>query len=228
MLIRRAQLVSAGEEDPILGGASALAGMGGMGMGRAGAASEGSQLDLLGMAEQESQNRAMLRMVYILEKGLSTTASPRSAVDWMLARGPLIADLKAAILGNYRCILQLCSVLSQGSFGKKVVDEIINQCDVMINLREVILMHRVQYSTTGEGPALEKALGCLERYFFLVTFGAYVNDGSSSHFKTSFANWLGARPEITSMLYAFRQKGKRLYLFRPVEDLSLLSEESLG
>ena len=30
------------------------------------------------------------------------------------------------------------------------------------------------------------------------------------------------------MLYAFRQKGKRLYLFRPVEDLSLLSEESLG
>ena len=132
----------------------------------------------------------------------------------MLARGPLIADLKAAILGNYRCILQLCSVLSQGTYTKKVLDEIINRClyssssypdvssflimsssgDVMINLREVILMHRVQYSTTGEGPALEKALGCLERYFFLVAFGAYVNDNSRNGFATSFANWLGARP----------------------------------
>ncbi|KAJ3046238.1 hypothetical protein HDV00_000050 [Rhizophlyctis rosea] len=212
MLTRRAQIVSSGQEDPIP-------------VGRTGASSEGSQLDLLNMAEQDSQNRAMLRMVYILEKGLSTTASPRSAVDWMLARGPLIADLKAAILGNYRCILQLCSVLSQGSYSKKVSDEIINRCDVMINLREVILMHRVQYSTTGEGPALEKALGCLERYFFLIAFGAYVNDNSGTGFATSFAQWVGARPEITSMLDAFRSKGKRLYLFRPVEDLSLLSED---
>ena len=60
MLIRRAQLVSNGEEDPIPVGGSG---------GRMGTPSEGSQLDLSNMAEQDSQNRAMLRMVYILEKG---------------------------------------------------------------------------------------------------------------------------------------------------------------
>ncbi|KAJ3280819.1 hypothetical protein HK104_000390 [Borealophlyctis nickersoniae] len=213
ILIRRAQLLAAGEPDPIPvpGGQSNL--------------SEGSQLDLLNIAESESQNRAMLRLVYVLEKGLSTTSSPRSAIDWVLARGPLIADLKSAILGNYRCILQLSSVMSKGGYTKKLLDEVINRCDVMVNLREVILVHRVRYSTTGEASELEKALGCLERYFFLLAFAGYVNDFSKAGFEVSFTKWLSARPEIASMLDAFRAKGPRLYLFRPIEDLSLFSDD---
>ena len=60
--------------------------------------------------------------------------SPRSAIDWALARGPLIDDLKNAVLGNYQYILQLVSVLQSGSKSKRLLDEVINRCNVYFNL----------------------------------------------------------------------------------------------
>lgn len=96
--------------------------------------------------------------------------------------------------------------------------------DAMTNLREVILMHRVHYSNTAEIQALEKALGCLERYFFLLSFSAYVNETLHESEFVPFSAWFKARPEIWHMLEKLRKKGPRLYLFRPVEDLSVLSE----
>jgi len=64
----------------------------------------------------------------------------------------------------------------------------------MINLREVILMHRVRYSDSGDMSSLEKALGCLERYFFLCAFCSYVSENTRSHFRVSFSEWLKGRP----------------------------------
>jgi hypothetical protein len=73
-------------------------------------------------------------------------------IDWALARGPVIEDLRNAILGNYQCILQLVGLLSDGQLDKRILDAIIDRCkrilstltigDIMQNIREVILMHR--------------------------------------------------------------------------------------
>ncbi|KAI9351265.1 inositol hexakisphosphate-domain-containing protein [Obelidium mucronatum] len=174
--------------------------------------------------EVDNQNRAMLRLVYILEKGLSQKHQ-RSAIDWAMARSPLIEDLKSAVLGNYLYILQLASLLHRGSESKKILDEAINRCDVMINLREVILLHRIQYSNTGDAAVLEKALGCLERYFFLLSFCSYVIESNDLVLDCTFSQWLDGREEIRRMLDSIRKRGFRLHAFKPVEDLTVFSEE---
>ncbi|TPX31687.1 hypothetical protein SmJEL517_g05062 [Synchytrium microbalum] len=211
-LVRRGQHLAEGKEDPVpIGGVTLKGG------------SDGSS-DLLVDNDDFQKTRAVLKLMYILERGLEGKIGMRSTVDRVLARPAVIDDLKNAVLGNYQVVLQLASVLQQGARTKRVLDEVVNQCDVMINLREVILMHRVAYASTGDPVMLEKALGCLERYFFLLAFASYVNENSSDGFQTPFSIWLGARPEIFRMLEGMRRKGPRLYLFRPVEDLGVLSE----
>ncbi|KAJ3409888.1 hypothetical protein HDV05_004169 [Chytridiales sp. JEL 0842] len=210
LLTRRAQLLSQGIENPMFTPFS----------------SKDSMSELFKFDEAQTQNRAMLRLVYVLEKGLSSKMSPRSAIDWALARGPLIDDLKNAVLGNYQCILQLASVLQSGAESKKLLDEVINRCDAMINLREVILLHRVRYSNTGDMASLEKAIGCLERYFFLLAFSSYVTETIDLKFDIQFSEWLRSRIEIWRMLSNLRREGPRLDLFRPVDDLSVFSEDA--
>ncbi|KAJ1570068.1 hypothetical protein HK096_003163 [Nowakowskiella sp. JEL0078] len=143
-----------------------------------------SQNDLWNIDDTaEMQNRAILRLVYLLEKGLSSKVEPGSAIHWALARGPLIEDLKNAVMGNYQCILQLASVLRNGSHWKKLLDAIINR--------------------------------------------SFVGENYADTEPRKFSEWFTARPEVTSMLHNLRRKGARLYLFRPVEDLSVLSEAGL-
>ncbi|RKO94243.1 inositol hexakisphosphate-domain-containing protein, partial [Blyttiomyces helicus] len=211
MLIRRAQMVAAGEQDPI----PVPLGL---------PANIGSQIELI--AEGESQNRALLRLVYVLERGLQPKAS-RSAIDWALARGPLIEDLKTAILGNYGCILHLFPLVSRGAYIKQLLDEVIDQCDALTNLRETILMYRVAYSSNGDVAAIGTAVRHLERYFTLLAFCAYIDDQLREEgFGSPFSEWLVGRKEIWRMLQNFRRKGPRLSLFRPVEDLTIFSEDN--
>ncbi|KAI9144841.1 inositol hexakisphosphate-domain-containing protein [Paraphysoderma sedebokerense] len=212
ILIRRAQLIAEKKEDPFH--------MDGL--------KRNGSTDIWEMHESYAQNTAMLRMMYILEKGLNSPMSPRSAIEWALARGDLIDNLKNAVLGNYQFIQDLARVLENGHSTKKLLDEIINRCDTVINLREDILMHRIKHTVIGDIQSLEKAVGCLERYFFLLAFAGYVNEHGvemkdGSFLDIDFSSWLTIRPEIWSMLESLRQKGRKLHLFRPVEDLSELS-----
>ena len=236
LLLRRAQLLLEGKPDPYSNFIH---------LSSSSRDSTTTGPDVFKFEGPDTQNRAILRLVYVLEKGLRSKMSPRSAIEWALARGQLIDDLKNAILGNYKVILQLTSVLQHGSQCKKVVDSIIDKCealflakscwkhkgcrkclihsvlflsypipsssqpppyflgDAMTNLREVILMHRVEYSNTGEISSLEKAFGCLERYFVLQTFASYVNENSQAGFANSFSQWLQARPGKSLVLFQF-------------------------
>ncbi|KAJ3357018.1 hypothetical protein HDU83_009188 [Entophlyctis luteolus] len=179
--------------------------------------------------EVDRQNRAMLKLVYILDRGLtnkSNKVSARSAIDWAMARGPLIEDLKSAVLGNYQYILRLLSLLHKGSESKKILDDAIDKCDTMVNLREVILLHRVQYSNTGDTKSLTKALGCLERYFFLLAFCSYVLETDDLGLDVTFSKWLTEREEIRRMLESIRKRGMPLQAFKPVEDLTVFSNDN--
>lgn len=95
----------------------------------------------------------------------------------------------------------------------------------MINLRESILTNRIRQTTQAtssdydESNYLSKALGGLQRYFFLLCFTAYVNESPNTKFEKRFSSWVRARTEIWAMLQNMRRKGPRLYMFRPVEDL---------
>jgi hypothetical protein len=52
-------------------------------------------------------------------------------------------------MGNYQVILSLLSSIDQGRERKSLVDTLIENCDQVINLREVILEARLQYSISG-------------------------------------------------------------------------------
>lgn len=199
--------------------------------------------------EEEQSAMAMLRLVYVLEQGtlfqslsgsassvlgLKSKMSPRSAIEWALARSASLSQLRGAIMGKYTIVNALTSALDNGDSCKKLLDEIINRCDAIVNVREVVLMQRVSYSSTNDIGTLEKALDCLERYYFLIAFASYVNTNETmlsgtlhtpSQNSIPFSSWLKNRPEISGMLEYLRRRGPRLSMFRPVEDLNILSNQ---
>ncbi|KAG2207019.1 hypothetical protein INT47_008488 [Mucor saturninus] len=167
-------------------------------------------------------NHALLRLVYIMEQGLNSKMSPKSAIEWALSRGNIIESLKEAIMGNYQRIVALTAVLESGHFSKKMLDQVIDASDAVINLREDILMNRIKQTqeSSSRVPILKASAG-LQRYFSLVCFACYINESDDVNFNTSFSSWLTERAEIWTMLTSLRKKSPKLYLFRPVEDLHL-------
>ncbi|KAI8371352.1 inositol hexakisphosphate-domain-containing protein [Radiomyces spectabilis] len=174
--------------------------------------------------EEAGKNRTLLRLVYVLEKALGSKMAPHSAIEWALDRGEVVESLKEAITGNYQSIVSLTSVLDSGAFSKRMLDEIIDRSDTVINLRESILTNRIRQTTSNDlnDMFLEKASGDLQRYFFLLCFTAYINESADTRFKIRFSSWVKTRTETWTMLQNMRRKGPRLYYFRPVEDLSSL------
>ncbi len=63
----------------------------------------------------------------------------------------------------------------------------------MINLREMTLMYRVKYYVDGSTSTIKKALGCLERYFFLLAFCSYVSEQSAVEYRIMFSSWIKSR-----------------------------------
>ncbi|KAI9320761.1 inositol hexakisphosphate-domain-containing protein [Dichotomocladium elegans] len=144
----------------------------------------------------QTQSRAILRLVLILEKGLDCKRSSRTTLEWILERSRLLENLRNAIMGNYP--------------------------DAVVNIREDILVNRLKQTTqaTSEGsPYLQRALSGLQRYFFLLCFTSYINESPDTRFETRFSSWVKERTEVWTMLQHMRRKGPQLYLFRPVDDL---------
>lgn len=127
LLLRRAKLVALGEPDPY---PVAVPSMGGASTPISTTAATNSALNhnVIDQWEVDSDKMAVLRLVYVLERGLQSKMSPHSAIEWALARSSLIDRLKSAILGNYQVIMALASVLEDGARDKKLLDLIINRC----------------------------------------------------------------------------------------------------
>ena len=128
----------------------------------------------------EKKDDAVLRLMSLLSNAL-----PAPAIPWLLSRQHLLSDLLVSLDGNYQSILQLVSVLPSGAKAKCFLDDCIDKCSRMINLRERILEYRV----AGK---LRKAMGALERYFFLVALSGYL----MCEEEQGFGEWLGGREGI--------------------------------
>ncbi|KAL0085283.1 inositol hexakisphosphate-domain-containing protein [Phycomyces blakesleeanus] len=234
-IIRRTQLIERGDPDPFpIPGYTYSA----QGNGQATEQSSAFSSDIVkGLEEADTvstQNHALLRVIYVLEK--DSKMSPRSAIEWTMERGSLIENLKEAILGNYQSVLSLASVLDSGVFSKRMLDKIIDRSDAVINIREDILTNRIRQTTqtfsSKEDPRnsyLAKAMAGLQRYSFLLCFTAYINESPDTRFETRFSDWVRARSEIWTMIQHLRRKGPQFYLFRPVDDLrNLTSNKNPG
>ncbi|KAJ7298358.1 hypothetical protein O6H91_03G019600 [Diphasiastrum complanatum] len=111
--------------------------------------------------------------------------------------------------GEYTVIRSLIRVLEGGIEGKKQVDNVIDRCSEMQNLREAIAVYRNSIKRQTDERKREAALSLfveyLERYYFLICFAVYIHtDQSALAGRTpglsDFQQWMSARPELYSIL----------------------------
>ncbi|TMW60709.1 hypothetical protein Poli38472_000751 [Pythium oligandrum] len=123
-----------------------------------------------------------------------------------------------SVNGDFAVIRELEMRLRFGKDAKAWVDKTIDQCSAICNIRTVI--HEYHESSTSEAkPAkrtyyLHHALSFLERYFYLIVFGAYllyikqqhnqlVSTGKKAHpgaDAQSFSKWLQHHPNLFRLL----------------------------
>ncbi|KAM7276899.1 hypothetical protein ACFE04_018765 [Oxalis oulophora] len=111
--------------------------------------------------------------------------------------------------GEYVVIRSLIRVLEGGVEGKRQVDRVIDKCASMQNLREAIATYRSSILRQADEMKRETSLSFfveyLERYYFLICFAVYIHSergalNSNSSNRSSFADWMKARPELYSIL----------------------------
>lgn len=81
-----------------------------------------------GSQDAQQQNEGMIDLICLLEESFSHADNNRSALEWAMSRSPLLGDLKDAMGGKFRIVLQLCSILKYGSKSKEILDTAIDRC----------------------------------------------------------------------------------------------------
>lgn len=103
--------------------------------------------------------------------------------------------------GEYQLIFKLLRVLDNGSKAKEEVDMLLDHyCNIMQNLRTAVYNLKVQSLECSQSRKVRLehvASNYLIRYFYLITFSAYLSSASEVF---SFTEWLDDRPEITGLL----------------------------
>lgn len=111
--------------------------------------------------------------------------------------------------GEYPVIRSLIRVLEGGVEGKRQVDEVIDKCASMQNLREAIATYRSSILHQTDEMKKEASLSFfveyLERYYYLICFAVYLHTEREAHQpvfpgQCSFTDWMKARPELYSIL----------------------------
>jgi hypothetical protein len=171
MLIRRTKMISTAEPDPFV-----------------------FMLDKKSL--QDSSAQTVVELMHLLENAFAESEEGRSPIEWAMARSPLLNDLIECMNGRFRIVLQLQTMLNLGQDAKGVLDIAIDRCAILINLRKVILIHRIRYSLSGDSSALSKAVGCLERYMHLLTLCSYLQDQLTDKTRAPYMDWLAAKPGI--------------------------------
>lgn len=83
--------------------------------------------------------------------------------------------------GEYRCILQLVGVLSQGRLAKDLTDRVIDRMETIQNLRKAISLMKLRADNAELGSSRQRQLVTmfrhyLGRYGYLIAFAAYLLD----------------------------------------------------
>jgi hypothetical protein len=107
--------------------------------------------------------------------------------------------------GDYKIVLRLIRVISNGAEIKRRTDVSIDSCSVMQNLRHAIKEYKVKaQEAQGHGNQSlikfnhERAIAYLDRYFYLIAFNAYLSEADTS--VKGFDEWMNERKELKSLL----------------------------
>lgn len=122
---------------------------------------------------------------------------------------------------NYQIINSLLRVIKNGLENKWIVDNAIDKCGAFLNLRDAIESAHVQMENeideNKQRRILKRGIVCLERYFLLICFQAYLDETSPDMMgeTESFENWMKRHQEIETIRQEFKTEDKSLIV--PVE-----------
>lgn len=139
------------------------------------------------------RNKSLIRLTAILNNCIPQD-NQTSVMNGLLAQPQVLENLRMATEGEYDVILNLLSCLDTGEASKSLADAAIDECDAVINLREDILNHRINYAMAAmdeENRDLhyKKGAAGLERYFFLIAFANFIAETDSKP-DMKYSSWL--------------------------------------
>ena len=169
VMIRRRQVMLAGEADPL-------------GIDVRTASTPAEQQAAEGLArerEQRTRSQALLRLSALLQKTLAL--GDHALLTLLSAQPATLEALVDAATGRYDVVLALASCLEHGLAEKRVVDDVVDRNDVLVNLRLDPLERRLRYvSTAGtddeRSTSLQRARAALSKYFLLLSFSGCALD----------------------------------------------------
>jgi len=139
------------------------------------------------------RNRSLIRLTAVLNNCVPPD-NQLSITNGLLSQPQTLENLRMAVEGDYDLILNLLSCLDMGEPAKALADAAIDECDAVINLREDILNHRINFAMAAmdeENRDLHYRKGAagLERYFFLIAFASFIAETQDTpHMK--YSKWL--------------------------------------
>lgn len=112
---------------------------------------------------------------------------------------------EAYLRGEYKIILQLVGVLSNGKVAKRVTDKAIDAMADVQNLRKAIFDYKLKVDASEAGSHKQKKLmdlgvNYLYRYGTLIVLANYLIERRGNHALPSFPTWLKEHREIKALL----------------------------
>ena len=171
------------------------------------------------------ENISMVELLQVLDQAFASSSMDRSAIDWALARSPVLSNLRESMNGKYRIVGQLGSLLGNGTELKELLDEAIDRCSLFVNLRKLILAHRLKHSVSGDESVLKRAVGCLERYLAVFALCSYLQETHEGKTNAVFSDWLISKPDVFNLLNRLSDTTASLSLFQPCDNISIFSSD---
>ncbi|KAL5018749.1 hypothetical protein ScPMuIL_004471 [Solemya velum] len=108
--------------------------------------------------------------------------------------------------GEYAAIQQLVKLIPNGLETKYQVDEAIDMCSQLCNLRQAILEAKellegittdyIIENTSAKAVLYDRCVKYLHRYYFLICFNSYLHQQFCQRFSISFSVWMQSHPEL--------------------------------
>eukprot|EP00887_Chlorella_sp_A99_P002448 scaffold10.g2448.t1 len=127
------------------------------------------------------------------------------------AEGVLPLDLEARNMqnGEYVAVRRFVRILEGGADAKATVDQVVDVCGLVINLRTSIMRYRKPKSVDKffraelhtRHSAFQRGSSYLERYCLLITFTAYLRLCQRRGRRMTFEEWMAARPDARDAIH---------------------------
>ncbi|XP_024527697.1 paladin isoform X2 [Selaginella moellendorffii] len=127
------------------------------------------------------------------------------------------------VMDDISIVRRLTRLLEDGVACREALDDVIDRCAALQNLRQAILQYRKSFNqqnleSPGRRAALNRGVEYLERYCMMIAFASYLgSEAFSETQRLPFKVWLNKRPEIKQMKWSMRLRPARFFAVPEVE-----------